>query len=149
MSSPVVLGGTLYIPFGTSSASTGAATNADSTPVVTVYDNGSAMGYSPTVSNLATGLYMATILASGANGFTAGHRYSVSVSATVSTINGQDGIDEFEVIANDLNAIPTAAQNATAVLSAASAAPISCHVKIINNVVLAGAGVPGNPMRPA
>jgi len=101
--SPVSLGDTLYLHFGTSSATTGAATNADSTPTVTIAEDGVDMGYVPSVSNVATGLYMVTIVASTGNGFEAGRRYSCYAVATVGAIAGRDGIGEFEVLALDIN----------------------------------------------
>jgi hypothetical protein len=61
------------------------------------------MGYAPTVSNVATGLYKVQIDATAGNGFEAGKRYSVYVAATVGGIAGRDGIGEFEVLATDLN----------------------------------------------
>jgi len=101
---PVSLGDSVYLHVGTSSVSTGAATNADSTPTVTVVEDGSALGYSPTVTNVATGLYQVQIDATAGNGFEAGRRYSVYVAATVGGVTGRDGIGEFEVLALDLNA---------------------------------------------
>lgn len=103
MSSPVSLADTIYLHFGTSSASTGAATNADSTPTVTVAEDGVDMGYAPSVTNVATGLYMVTIVCSSGNGFEAGRRYSAYAVATVGGVVGRDGIGEFEVIALDIN----------------------------------------------
>lgn len=95
----VKLEDTIYLHFGTSSPTTGAATDADSTPTVTVEEDGVALGYSPTVTNVATGLYRVTIAATTANGFEAGKRYSVYVVATVSSVTGRDGIGEFECVA--------------------------------------------------
>jgi hypothetical protein len=100
---PVGLGDSFYLHVGTSSATTGAATNADSTPTVTIEEDGVAMGYAPTVANVSTGLYRVTIDATAGNGFEAGKRYSAYVSATVGGINGKDGIGEFEVLGTDLN----------------------------------------------
>lgn len=99
----VALGDSVYLHFGTSSVSTGAATNADSTPTVTVAEDGTDMGYAPTVTNVATGLYKAQIDATAGNGFEAGKRYSVYAVATVGGVTGRDGIAEFEVLATDLN----------------------------------------------
>jgi len=101
--SPVSLADTLYLHIGTASASTGAATNADSTPTVVVAEDGVDMGYAPAVSNVATGLYMVTIVCSAGNGFEAAKRYSVYAVATVGGVTGRDGIGEFEVLALDLN----------------------------------------------
>jgi len=100
---PVSLGDSVFLHFGTSSTTTGAATNADSTPTVNVAEDGVALGYAPTVTNITTGLYMVQIDCTGGNGFEAGRRYSVYVAATVGTIAGRDGIGEFEVLATDLN----------------------------------------------
>lgn len=93
--SDVVLGDTVYFHFGTSSPSTGAATDADSTPAVTVEEDGVAMGYAPTVTNVATGLYRVTVVATAGNGFEAGKRYSGYAVATVGGVAGRDGIFEF------------------------------------------------------
>jgi hypothetical protein len=103
MSSPVFLSSSVYFHFGTSSATTGAATNADVLPVVTITENGVSMGYAPVVANVITGLYIVTIAATAANGFTAGGRYSVYVEATVGGITGRDGLAVFEVLEVDLN----------------------------------------------
>ena len=100
---PVSLGDSVFLHFGTSSTTTGAATNADSTPTVNVAEDGVALGYAPTVTNITTGLYMVQIDCTAGNGFEAGRRYSVYVAATVGTIAGRDGIGEFEVLATDLN----------------------------------------------
>jgi hypothetical protein len=106
--SPVSLNDSVYLHFGTSSPTTLAAANADSTPVVTVAEDGADMGYSPTVTNIATGLYMVQIDATAANGFETGRRYSVRVAATVGGVTGRDGIGEFEV-----GTVATAASLAT------------------------------------
>jgi hypothetical protein len=45
--------------------------------------------------------------------------------------------------------VPTAAQNAAAVLAAAQATPIHADVQRVNNVEIVGTGVPGDSMRPA
>lgn len=101
--SPVSLSDSVWLDFGTCSSTTGAAANADSTPTVTIAEDGTNMAYSPTVSNVATGLYRVQIDATSGNGFESGKRYSVYVTATVGGITGRDGIGEFEVIAVDLN----------------------------------------------
>ena len=99
----VFLSDSCYQYFGTSSTTTGAATNADSTPTVVVAEDGTDMGYSPTVTNVATGLYKVEIAATSGNGFEAGRRYNLYAVATVGGITGRDGIGEFEVLAVDLN----------------------------------------------
>jgi len=101
---PVSVGDSAWLHFGTSSATTGAATNADSTPTVVVAEDGTDMGYVPTVTNVATGLYKVQLDCTSGNGFEAGRRYSVYAVATVGGIVGRDGIGEFEVLALDLNA---------------------------------------------
>lgn len=101
---PVSLGDSVYRHFGTASPTTGAATDADSTPTVVVAEDGVDLGYAPTVTNVATGLYKVQVDATTGNGFEAGRRYSLYVVATVGGITGRDGLDEFEVLALDLNA---------------------------------------------
>lgn len=90
------LGDTVRIPFGTCN-NTGAATNADSTPTVTIYQQGVAMAYAPTVTNKATGLYEVQIDLTTANGFSMGKEYSVAVAATVGGVTGRDGIGSFVI----------------------------------------------------
>lgn len=99
----VFLSDSCFAYFGTSSATTGAATNADSTPTVVVAEDGTDLGYVPTVTNVATGLYKVEIVATVGNGFEAGRRYNLYAVATVGGITGRDGIGEFEVLAVDLN----------------------------------------------
>jgi hypothetical protein len=101
---PVSLGDSIYRHFGTTSTTTGAATNADSTPTVVVAEDGVDMGYAPSVTNVATGLYRVQVDATTGNGFEVGKRYSLYVVATVGGIVGRDGLDEFEVLTLDLNA---------------------------------------------
>lgn len=107
----VKLEDTVYFHFGTSDPTTGAATDADSLPTATVEEDGVAMGYSPTVTNVTTGLYRVTIAATTGNGFEAGKRYSVYVVAAVSTITGRDGIAEFVVEANYVDDLPASVWN--------------------------------------
>jgi hypothetical protein len=45
--------------------------------------------------------------------------------------------------------VPTAAQNAAAVLAAAQATPIHADIQRVNGVEIVGSGVPGDSMRPA
>lgn len=104
----VKLEDTVYLHCGTASPTTGAATNADSLPTATVEEDGVAMGYAPTVANVATGLYRITIACTTANGFESGKRYSVYFVATVGGIAGRDGIGEFAVDSVDLTDLPAA-----------------------------------------
>jgi len=135
MSSPVFLSGSVYFHFGTTSAATGAATNADSTPTVTVAEDGVDMAYSPTVTNVTTGLYIVTIAATAGNGFEAGKRYSVYATATVGGIAGRDGIAEFEVLAVDLN---------TGVASVSGLTAANLDVAVSTRLATAGYTAPDN-----
>jgi len=91
----VKIGQTVYVHFGTSDPYTGAAVNADSLPTVTIEKDGVAMGYAPTVTNVTTGLYRVTIVATVGNGFAAGSTYSLYAAAVVNGATGRDGIGEF------------------------------------------------------
>lgn len=101
--SPVFLSDSFYFQIGTSSVTTGAATNADSTPTIAVEEDGALMGYAPTVTNITTGIYRVTVDCTAGNGFEAGRRYSMYAVATVGGVTGRDGVGEFEVLAVDLN----------------------------------------------
>lgn len=102
--SPVSLGDSVTRYFSTSSVSTGASANADSTPVVTVAEDGTDMAYTPTVTNVATGLYKVQLDCTTGNGFQAGRRYNVYGAATVGGVTGRAGLGEYEVMALDINA---------------------------------------------
>jgi hypothetical protein len=95
------LGDTVRFAFGTSSAA-GAATDADSTPVVIIYEQGSAMGYAPVVTNKATGLYEVAIEASLANGFEELKEYTATVTAVVGGVTGRDGIGSFRIVLTNI-----------------------------------------------
>lgn len=130
---PVFLSDSFWLHFGTSSPTTGAATNADSTPTVTVAKDGTDLGYTPTVSNVATGLYKVQIDATTGNGFAAGQRYSVYVAATVGGVTGRDGIGEFEVLAVDLN---------TGVAAVSGLTPGNLDVAVSSRLATAGYSAP-------
>jgi len=124
--STVTLEDTIYFHFGTSDVNTGGASNADSTPVAVVVEDGVDMAYSPTITNIITGLYMITIDATTANGFEVGKRYSVYATATVNGVDGVDGIAEFEIAYTSIPEV---------------------DVKKINGVTVIGAGNSGNKWR--
>jgi hypothetical protein len=115
MSSQIKLADTVYPHFGTSSPTTGDATDADSLPTVTIEEDGVALGYAPAVSHVTAGVYRVTIVASGANGFEVGKRYSAWVQATVEGVTGRDSLIEFEVVSQSLSDI---ASDSTTVLAA-------------------------------
>lgn len=76
--------------FGTSDPSDGSATNADSTPTGTLYENGSDTGQTVTVSNVATGLYTAAFtIPSGAADEDV---YDLVIVATVGGVTGRDSV---------------------------------------------------------
>jgi hypothetical protein len=105
MSSQVKLADTIYPHFGTSSPTTGAATDADTLPTVTIEEDGVALGYAPTVTQVSTGIYRVTIVASSGNGFEVGKRYSGYVVATVGGVTGRDSLIEFEVVSQSISEI--------------------------------------------
>lgn len=91
-----------YYHFGTTNPNTGEATNADSTPIVNIAEDGVTMAYTPVVTSVSTGLYKVQIDVTGANGFEAGRMYSVFATAVVGGITGKDGLGQFEVITTDV-----------------------------------------------
>lgn len=100
----VKLGATRRGVIGTNAFADGSATNADSTPTCVVLDQGSAMGYAPTVTNKATGLYEVALVATSGNGFVVGHEYSLYVVVVVggkTTRSPVEGLSSFKVTARD------------------------------------------------
>lgn len=83
----------------TSHPSTGAATDADSTPTFAVYeedtDTDIGVGGNLTKRTAQTGEYRGSFTASAANGFEAGKWYSVIVSATVNSVAGKARVMHF------------------------------------------------------
>jgi hypothetical protein len=96
----VRIGDTIRIAFGTSNTS-GAATDADSTPTVIVRQQGVDLGYSPPVTHINTAEYEASIVVSAANGFVVGKECDVRVQVAVAGVQGRDGLASFQVIARD------------------------------------------------
>ena len=93
----VKLGASIYPQFATANPATGAALNADSTPTVSIEEDGAAMAYAPTVTNIAAGLYRVQIDATSGNGFEVGKQYAAYAVATVAGIAGREHIGMFEV----------------------------------------------------
>lgn len=85
----VKLGETIRGTFGTANFGTGAAQNADVLPTCIVLDQGVPMGYSPTVTLQAVGLYEVAIVASAGNGFATGRQYSSYVEAVVGGVTAR------------------------------------------------------------
>src|SRR3989304_6529169 len=111
--SEVKLGDSIYLHIGTADPSTGSATNADALPTVTIEEDGVAMGYSPVVTNVTTGLYRVTIDVTIGNGFEAGKRYSAYVSATVMTVAGVDSLIDFLCMNRETDDLATSTALAT------------------------------------
>ena len=99
----VKLGDSVWIGFSTANSNTGAAQNADSTPAITIYADGAAMGYAPVPANLGTGRYQVKIDATSGNGFGADVQYRVDVTAAVGGIAGAESIGLFHVLNNNLD----------------------------------------------
>jgi hypothetical protein len=85
MAGLVKTGQSVTAMFTTSLASTGAASNADSTPTGTLYINGTANGASVTVTNVTTGRYKAAVTLPS---LSAGDVVDLHIAATVSGVAG-------------------------------------------------------------
>lgn len=89
---------TIYLRFGTHS-STGAATDADSTPTVDVTeDGGTAFTTGVTVANVTTGEYKVTISTSPANGYENGKWYDVLATAVVGGVTSKQRLFGFRAV---------------------------------------------------
>lgn len=117
MAEEVKLGDTIRGTFGTTKATTGAAQNDDATPTCVVLEQGTAMGYAPTCTNKATGLYEVAIDCTTGNGFEVGKEYSSYVVVLVDGITRRGpvpGVSSFTIRANSRDDIATAANLSTA-----------------------------------
>lgn len=101
----VTLWTTTYFTRWVTDPTTGGASNADSLPTVTVLENGVAMAYSPTVSSIATWLYLVSVDATAWNGFEASKIYTLYMTATVWWVTGRNWIWTFEVITYSMETI--------------------------------------------
>jgi hypothetical protein len=99
----IPLNDVIYFDFITSSPSTGAATDADSTPTFAIYENSTdtdiGSGGNATKRTSLTGNYRLTFTCSAANGFELDKWYNVIASATVSGIAGKAVVQKFRIVA--------------------------------------------------
>ncbi len=90
------LGDTFYLIFP-AHAATGELHDADSTPVVEVFEDASdtAMAYLPAVAKVGTntGYYRATVVATAGNGFEAGKSYNIMAKVTMGGLDRSARID--------------------------------------------------------
>ena len=102
----------ITVLFTTQAPATGAATDADATPVGTLYVNGTANGATVTETNISTGLYKAAFTLPS---LTAGDVVSLRIAATVGGVAGE-GVPWQEVSdterVSDLNDLSAADVNA-------------------------------------
>jgi hypothetical protein len=94
---------TIYCDFITSSPTTGAAADADSTPTCEVFEDATDTAIlSPTVVKRTgkTGNYRVPIVCSAANGFEAAKSYNVVVAATVGAVAAKAVVQTFQMRTN-------------------------------------------------
>jgi|GEM_PF-1329165 len=94
---------TFYADFITSSPTTGAAVDADSTPTCEVFEDATDTSIlAPTVTKRSgkTGNYRVPLACTTANGFEAGKSYNVVVSATVSSVAAKAVLLTFQIRTN-------------------------------------------------
>lgn len=111
------------IQFTTQNATTGAAANADSLPTGVLVKNGDDTAETVTVSNIATGVYKASVTIP--SGYVAGDEVQLRIAATVSSVAGKAVIWAGEVDTargSELTAAVWAYATRTLTQSAASAA---------------------------
>lgn len=102
---------TIYFPILTGNTG-GVPTDADSTPTVSVVENGVAMGVSPTVTHAATGQYFAAIACTAANGFEAGKSYSAVASVVIGGTTYMGGIGNWQMRTQSPDTLPVASADA-------------------------------------
>ena len=99
---------TIYVDFVTSSPTTGAAADADSTPTCEVFEDASDTAIlAPTVAKRTgkTGNYRVPVACTSANGFEAAKSYNVVVSAAVGAVAAKAVIRTFQVRTNSVDDI--------------------------------------------
>ena len=106
----VKLESSVTFDFITSSFSTGAAADADSTPSFEVFEDATDTALTLSTSSIAkrtgkTGNYRATFTVAAADGFEAGKSYNVVASATVSSVAGKGVIGRFVAHAKDVDGV--------------------------------------------
>ncbi len=105
---------TIYLDFITSSPTTGAAADADTTPTCEVFEDATDTAIlTPTVTKRTskTGDYRVAVVCTAANGFEAGKSYNVIGSATVGGVTGKAPIGWFQMRARDIDDVmPTYTQ---------------------------------------
>lgn len=115
------------------------------TLTVTLSKNGAAFGsITPTVTERGTGWYNLAM--------TSAHTDTLGDLVLHITAASADPIDLREQVVVDLpgeSAIPSASDNATAVLLAAEVAPIRADIRKVNNYTVKGAGTESDPWNPA
>jgi hypothetical protein len=103
----VKLADVVWVGFSTADSGTGAATDADATPTILIYEDGSLIGYSPVPTHLASGRYQVAVDCSGANGFSADKQYRVDVTCTVGGVAGAETIAQIHVLNNHVDDLST------------------------------------------
>ncbi len=140
--------------FGTATFATGAATNADSTPTCVVLEQGTALGYAPTCTNKATGLYNVQIVCSAANGFEVGKQYSAYVVVVMGGVTARGpvmGLGAFTIRARSPDDLtyPATTGRSTLVAADGSVSPNWADVKSPTTTVnLSGTSLAGGSSAP-
>lgn len=101
---------TIYVDFVTSAPTTGAATDADSTPTCEVFEDATDTAIlSPTVVKRTgkTGNYRVPIACTAANGFETAKSYNVLVSATVGGVAAKAVVRSFQMRTNAVDDVQT------------------------------------------
>lgn len=109
-----IIGETIYLDFITS-ASTGAAADADSTPTFEVFEDATDTALTLSGTTLAkrtskTGNYRITIPVTSGNGFESGKSYNVVASATVGGVAAKAVVSRFQARTQTADNLPTLAQ---------------------------------------
>lgn len=110
------LGETITIDFATHAPTTGAVTDADSTPTVEVFEDANdtpILTPAATKRTAKTGNYRVQVACTAGNGFEAGKSYNVVVSATVGGVTGKGVVERVQIRARSTDdVLPTASYSA-------------------------------------
>lgn len=107
---------TITIDFATHAPTTGAVTDADSTPTVEVFEDANDTPiHTPTATKRTskTGNYRVQVACTAGNGFEVGKSYNVVVSATVGGVTGKGVVERVQIRARSTDdVLPTASYSA-------------------------------------
>jgi len=96
----IELGATIEQIETTHLLTTGGISDADALPTAVVYEQGTALGYAPTLTDVGVGRYEIAMTCSAANGFEIGKNYDLYMNYTMGAIDRERPVMKFVMLAS-------------------------------------------------